>query len=82
MVMIYNDEEIDSCFESPCFAATIATANTQNLVRNESDWQEKVFSLQKSLEDKDKLIAELKSENSALKVSDVDLCCLAWNNYY
>ena len=75
MVMIYNNEEIDSSFETPSFAAT--TAMTQ--MWNESDWQEKVFTLQKSLEDKDKLIAELKSENNALKVSDVNLCCLAWN---
>ena len=76
MVMIYNDEATDSSFETPSFAATTTIKMTQ--MQNESDWQEKVLSLQKSLENKDKLIAELRSDNNALKVSNVYLCCLSY----
>lgn len=64
MVMIYTDEDESS----PSFASTSIKMTE---MQSDSGWQEKVALLQKSLEEKEKLIAELRSENDILKVRDM-----------
>lgn len=66
MVMIYTDEDESS--NSQSYAPTSIKMTERP---SDSGWQEKISLLQKSLEEKDKLISELRSENDLLKVRDM-----------
>ena len=63
MVMIYTDEDETS----PSFASTSIKMTE---MQSDPSLQEKIALLQKSLEEKEKLITELRSENDILKVRD------------
>ena len=62
MVMIYTDED-----ETP--PSFVSTSIKMTEMLSDSGLQEKIALLQKSLEEKEKLIAELRSENDIFKVS-------------
>lgn len=66
MVMIYSNEDEDSDCQSYA-----PTSIQMTEMRSDSGSQQKIALLQKSLEEKDQLISELRSENDLLKVRDV-----------
>lgn len=79
MVLLYSDSKEESKNNlSPSLELQQTTTSSVTQKQSELDWEEKVALLQQSLEKKDKIIADLKSENEVLKVSILLLVMLCF----
>lgn len=79
MVLLYSDSKEESKNNlSPSLELQQTTTSSVTQKQSELDWEEKVALLQQSLEKKDKIIADLKSENEILKVSILLLVMLCF----